>query len=128
MKFELGKLPLSHAIDVHVGKRIRCYRLLKGLTQSALGDAAGIKFQQIQKYEMGTIRVSASRLWSIAEAFEVPVLELIGGFKELEQATSGQKPSRSFQNEEVRNVLNLYFKMPPNFRKHFLAMSKTMSE
>ena len=64
---------MAHLVDVHVGKRIRQRRWLVGMTQQKLAEAVGIKFQQIQKYETGMNRVSASRLWDIAEALSVPV-------------------------------------------------------
>jgi len=64
---------MKHPVDVHVGKRIRHRRWMVGMTQQQLGDKVGIKFQQIQKYETGMNRVSASRLWDIAAALEVPI-------------------------------------------------------
>ena len=64
---------MSHPVDEHVGKRIRHRRWMVGMTQQQLADRVGIKFQQIQKYETGMNRVSASRLWDIAEALTVPV-------------------------------------------------------
>ena len=64
---------MAHKVDVHVGKRIRQRRWLTGMTQQKLAELVGIKFQQIQKYETGANRVSASRLWDIADALSVPV-------------------------------------------------------
>ena len=63
-----GALEMSHPVDVHVGKRIRHRRWTVGTTQSQLAEAVGIKFQQVQKYETGANRVSASRLWDMAAA------------------------------------------------------------
>jgi transcriptional regulator with XRE-family HTH domain len=60
-------------IDVHVGGRVRVRRALLGMTQEKLGDAIGLAFQQVQKYERGTNRISASRLYDIATVLEVPV-------------------------------------------------------
>ena len=60
-------------VDKHVGSRMRTRRLLAGLSQEKLGEALGITFQQIQKYEKGTNRVGASRLQAMATALEVPV-------------------------------------------------------
>lgn len=60
-----------HPVDVHVGERIRKRRMRLRITQTALGDAAGITFQQIQKYERGANRCSASTLWTFAKALEV---------------------------------------------------------
>ena len=64
---------MKHEVDVHVGTRIRHRRWLIGMTQQQLADQVGIKFQQIQKYETGANRVSASRLWDIARALDVPI-------------------------------------------------------
>lgn len=60
-------------VDKHVGARIRLRRKLLGLSQSALGDALGLTFQQIQKYERGGNRVSASKLYDAAKTLGVPV-------------------------------------------------------
>ena len=64
---------MKHPVDVHVGKRIRHRRWMVGMTQQQLGEIVGIKFQQIQKYETGMNRVSASRLWDISEALDVSI-------------------------------------------------------
>ena len=64
---------MAHPIDLHVGQRLRQRRCLLGLTQQRLAAAVGIKFQQIQKYESGANRVSASRLWALAQALQTPV-------------------------------------------------------
>ena len=73
---------MKHPVDAHVGKRIRHRRWMVGMTQQQLADKVGIKFQQIQKYETGANRVSASRLWEIARALEVPVERFFSGFDE----------------------------------------------
>ncbi|CEF54504.1 helix-turn-helix domain-containing protein [Acetobacter ghanensis] len=63
----------AETIDAHVGKRIRLRRTLLGLSQEKLGEALGVTFQQIQKYERGANRVGASRLYDIATALDVPI-------------------------------------------------------
>ncbi|MGH7006797.1 MAG: helix-turn-helix domain-containing protein [Stellaceae bacterium] len=60
-------------IDVHVGARVRLRRTLLGMSQEKLGQAIGLTFQQVQKYERGTNRIGASRLHELAQALEVPV-------------------------------------------------------
>ncbi|MBB4953059.1 transcriptional regulator with XRE-family HTH domain [Agrobacterium vitis] len=60
-------------IDIHVGSRIRLRRTMLGMSQEKLGEALGITFQQIQKYEKGTNRVGASRLQNISTILNVPV-------------------------------------------------------
>ena len=73
---------MVHVVDVHVGKRIRQRRWLTGMTQQKLAELVGIKFQQIQKYETGAKRVSASRLWDIADALGVQVSFFFEGIKD----------------------------------------------
>ena len=63
----------SHAVDIHVGARMRQRRTLLGMSQTKLGDAVGLTFQQIQKYERGSNRVSSSRLFEFAKVLDVPV-------------------------------------------------------
>ena len=65
-------------VDVAVGARIRLLRKVRGLSQQALAEAAGVTFQQIQKYERGANRVSASMLTRIAKTLGVPVAEMFG--------------------------------------------------
>jgi len=65
-------------VDVAVGARIRLFRKLRGLSQQSLAESAGVTFQQIQKYERGANRVSASMLSRIAGALRTPVAELFG--------------------------------------------------
>jgi transcriptional regulator with XRE-family HTH domain len=59
--------------DKHVGSRVRTRRMLLGMTQEKLGDALGLTFQQVQKYEKGTNRIGASRLHHIANILQVPL-------------------------------------------------------
>lgn len=63
----------THPIDIHVGARLRLRRTLLGLSQEKLGEAVGITFQQLQKYERGANRISASRLYHLAQVLQVPV-------------------------------------------------------
>ena len=62
-----------HPIDVHVGARLRQRRILLGMSQTALGKAAGIAYQQVQKYESGRDLISSSRLFEFAKILDVPV-------------------------------------------------------
>jgi transcriptional regulator with XRE-family HTH domain len=66
-------------VDKHVGSRVRMRRLMVGMSQERLGDALGLTFQQIQKYEKGTNRIGASRLQRISEILQVPVSFLFEG-------------------------------------------------
>ncbi|MBL1241464.1 MAG: helix-turn-helix transcriptional regulator [OCS116 cluster bacterium] len=60
-------------IDIHVGGRLRMRRMLVGMSQEKLGESLGLTFQQVQKYEKGTNRIGASRLYKISQILSVPV-------------------------------------------------------
>jgi transcriptional regulator with XRE-family HTH domain len=82
-------------IDKHVGSRVRMRRLMLGMSQEQLGEALGLTFQQVQKYEKGTNRIGASRIQQISESLRVPVSFLFEGSptgtttsKELSEAPS----------------------------------------
>jgi transcriptional regulator with XRE-family HTH domain len=62
-----------HPVDVHVGERVKQRRKLLGMTQTDLGDAIGLTFQQVQKYERGANRIGASRLLAIARVLDVSI-------------------------------------------------------
>jgi len=72
---------MPHPVDIHVGKIIRQIRRDAGMTQQHLAEQVGVKFQQIQKYETGANRVSASRLWEIARVLDTPVHEFFETYK-----------------------------------------------
>lgn len=70
---------MPHPVDIHVGQRLRQRRWMLGLTQQQLGERVGIRFQQVQKYETGENRMSASRLFDLAAALNVPVAHFYQG-------------------------------------------------
>ncbi len=85
-------------IDVHVGSRIRLRRTLLGLSQEKLGEAIGLTFQQVQKYERGTNRVGASRLFDLSRVLDVPISFFYEGMNdEIRDQSPGQLYAR---NEE----------------------------
>ncbi|MGB0810364.1 MAG: helix-turn-helix domain-containing protein [Candidatus Puniceispirillaceae bacterium] len=63
----------NNAVDMHVGKRVRLRRTLLGMSQEQLGASLNITFQQVQKYERGSNRISASRLWDISQILDVQI-------------------------------------------------------
>ncbi len=75
-----------HHIDVHVGSRVRLRRMFIGMSQEKLGEQMSLTFQQIQKYEKGTNRIGASRLFQLAEVLKVPVAFFFDGLE-----TPGQR-------------------------------------
>lgn len=76
----------AHPVDLYVGARLRIRRKMMGLSQTQVADALGITFQQIQKYERGANRVSASKLYEIAKSLQAPVAYFFEG---LEATTDG---------------------------------------
>lgn len=66
---------MPHEVDIAVGQKIRAFRHLRGMTQQELANQIGCKFQQVQKYETGANRVSASRLHMIAQALHMNILD-----------------------------------------------------
>jgi transcriptional regulator with XRE-family HTH domain len=99
----MGAMPKNeaHPIDTHVGKRVRMRRMMLGISQTKLGDALGLTFQQVQKYEKGTNRISASRLQHIAQIFEVPVTFFFEGAPHLpgEERTQTDAPFPEFVSD-----------------------------
>jgi transcriptional regulator with XRE-family HTH domain len=69
-------------VDIEVGRRVRTFRLQKGLSQEKLGDQLGLTFQQVQKYEYGTNRIGAGRLQRIANILEIPVSDFFTSHKQ----------------------------------------------
>jgi transcriptional regulator with XRE-family HTH domain len=78
-----------NAIDVHVGARMRLRRTLLGMSQTTLGEAIGLTFQQVQKYERGANRIGASRLFDLSRVLDVPVSFF---FDDMGDATSKSSP------------------------------------
>ena len=78
-------------IDAHVGARVRLRRTLLGMTQTHLGDALGLTFQQMQKYERGANRISASRLFDLSRVLDVP-LEYF--FDDMPREVAASSPAR----------------------------------
>ena len=97
--------PKADASDHQIGDRVRARRLLLGLTQEKLGDALGVSFQQVQKYEKGANRISASRLSQIATALDVPIMhfyEAAGGVIDSACADGvAVDPARASENAEL---------------------------
>lgn len=121
---------MSHPVDIHVGKRIRERRLLLKTTQQKLSDQVGVKFQQMQKYETGKNRVSASRLWSIAKVLDVPVSFFFDGLKSgrTTDPTTAHLPVDIFNNKEALDLLGAYFAAPENQRRRLLELVRTLSK
>jgi len=94
-----------NAIDVHVGKRLRMRRLMLRMSQEVLADKLGITFQQVQKYENGTNRISAGRLHGIAHILQVPVQFFFDGLPEIKASGKGhQHASHAFTSDFLTSL------------------------
>jgi transcriptional regulator with XRE-family HTH domain len=82
-------------IDRHVGSRVRMRRMMLSMSQEKLGDALGLTFQQVQKYEKGTNRIGASRLQQISHILQVPVSFFFEGAPTLHPHGEGMKEAPS---------------------------------
>lgn len=122
---------MKHPVDVHVGKRIRHRRWIAGTTQQQLAESVGIKFQQIQKYETGMNRVSASRLWDIAHALGVSVSFFFEGLDETEGAKpkeTSDMPGDILSDREALELLRSYYAIPENQRRRLFDLARVLSE
>ena len=98
----MGELTIR--ADRHVGKRIRERRGMMGLTQQGLAEALEITYQQLQKYETGADRISASLIWDIAAAMEVPVLFFFEGL-DGQPSHTGEARGDVFTDKETLDLV-----------------------
>jgi transcriptional regulator with XRE-family HTH domain len=117
---------MKHPVDIHVGKRIRHRRWMIGVTQQQLADKVGIKFQQIQKYETGMNRVSASRLWDIAETLGVEISFFFEGLSE----GSAPAPVQAdiMADKEALDLVRSYYAIPEAQRRRLFDLARVLSE
>lgn len=125
---------MKHPVDVHVGKRVRHRRWMLGVTQQQLGEKVGIKFQQIQKYETGMNRISASRLWDIATALEVPISFFFEGYEKEESAPATTEPMHDIAqgdllaDKEALDLVRSYYAIPENQRRRLFDLARVLSD
>ena len=119
-----GTARRARPVDVHVGERLRQRRLQVGLSQGALAHKAGVNFQQIQKYENGHNRISASRLWNITKALDVPVSYFFKGLNPSDKRGSDDL----FARHETFALLTAWYGMPESQRKLLLELVKDMAQ
>jgi transcriptional regulator with XRE-family HTH domain len=123
---------MAHPIDLHVGARLRQRRRLLGMTQQKLAEAVRIRFQQIQKYESGANRISASRLWALSRALDVPVAFFFEGLDErptkpVEANGHHAAPADAFQNKETIDLVRAFYTLNDEPRRRLLDLAKAMS-
>ena len=123
---------MTNDIDLYVGKRLRHRRRLLGLTQQALADCVGIRFQQIQKYECGANRVSASRLFELAEALSVPVQYFYEGLGNHNGGDGDGEPEfiapDVLSKKETMDLVRAYYAISEEPRRHVLDLVKSLEK
>lgn len=117
---------MKHPVDVHVGKRIRHRRWMVGMTQQQLADSVGIKFQQIQKYETGMNRVSASRLWDIARTLGVSISFFFEGLGA--ESADATVDADFLVNKEAMELVRTYYSIPEAQRKRLFELARVLSD
>ena len=113
-------------IDVHVGQKVRQFRTLSGWSQTRLGDELGLTFQQVQKYERGTNRISAGRIWVLAEMFGVQPNSFFEGLN-TDRSGLGIDPEMINRRESLELLRN-YYKSPKKPREAAYALIKAMAK
>ena len=113
----------KHPVDVAVGGRVRELRIRAGMSQTKLGEALGVSFQQIQKYENGANRMGASRLVQIATALNVPLAHLFVGV-----SSQGEEPESAPLDKEASKVARDWAAIPDqNMRDTLRKVVKSMA-
>ncbi len=127
-----------HPVDIHVGARVRQRRKLLGWSQTGLGDALGLTFQQVQKYESGRNRIGSSRLFKLSQVFDVSVNHFFEDIPADVAASSpangrgrAKKPSRyeldPMVKRETLELVRAYYKIEnAKIRKRVYELTKTL--
>ena len=100
---------------------------MAGMTQQQLGDKVGIRFQQIQKYESGTNRISASRMWDIAATMDVPVSFFFEGL-DGQVPDTGAAQGDILTDRETLELVRAYYATPENQRKRLFDLARALSD
>lgn len=129
-------------IDVHVGARVRLRRTLLGMSQEKLGEALGLTFQQVQKYERGVNRIGASRLFDLARVLDVPIGFFFDDMPDGMGGVANTGPRRGFgfaeaqdgfeddtlHRRETLELVRAYYRITdPSVRKRVFDLIKTLA-
>ena len=116
---------MPHPVDVHVGKRIRMRQLFLGMNQETLANGLGLTFQQVQKYEGGANRVSASRLSAMADILGVSISYFFAEFPTAGEPTSAEaiEQRERLERPETIDLVRFYYAIPDDrVRQQFLEL------
>ena len=121
-------------IDIHVGTRVRLRRTLLGLSQEKLGEALGLTFQQVQKYERGANRIGASRLIDISRVLNAPITYFFDDMEDgaVEAVVSDDAAVGSpelLTKRETLELVRAYYKIAdPAIRKRLFELARSLSD
>jgi transcriptional regulator with XRE-family HTH domain len=122
-------------VDLHVGARIRMRRKILGVSQEKLAESLGLTFQQVQKYERGANRVSASKLYEIARSLQAPVAYFFEGLADPAEPADGEEPRHDHQVHEFLmtpeglELASLFPRLSrPPVRRRILDLVRSMAE
>ena len=111
------------AEDVEIGRKLRALRLQRGLSQTSLADGIGLTFQQVQKYEKGTNRVSAGRLQKIADLLSIPVTFFYRGMGARQKRRGMADPALGFlQTKGAVRLIRAYSEISSRTTKYALVV------
>jgi len=122
-------------VDIHVGGRLRQRRMLLGISQEQLAEMLGLTFQQVQKYERGTNRISASRLFQLARTLDTPITWF---FEDMDQEQANEQPEPAaagtdetdpMSRRETLELVRVYSRIDDRkLRKKLYEMAKALAE
>lgn len=119
----------SPNIDALIGARIKSRRIALRISQTSLATSIGVRFQQVQKYENGTNRVSASRLLAVSDTLDVPISYFFRGLGPNEGDTEVAAPTlNALTNANVAEILALVETLPSDQQQAVLAFLRTLSD
>lgn len=123
--------PESWSVDAHVGQRVRMRRTLLGMSQEKLGDAIGLTFQQVQKYERGSNRISAGTLYRLSQVLDVPVSYFFDSYDDPRAAASPRTGKAAGGGGEISRrearLLRLWRSAPSHIAEEMLALLSALS-
>lgn len=124
---------MADETDLHVGKRLRRRRRLLGMTQQELASQVGVRFQQIQKYECGANRITASRLYDLARAMNVSVQYFFDGMVTPSTVPNAANDAEQMEGDilsqkETLELVRAYYRLSERPRRRLLELAKALEQ
>lgn len=115
-------------VDIHVGMRIRARRKVLGVSQSKLAETVDMSFQQVQKYERGANRVSASVLFTFSHALKCPIQDFFSGLDQPDAPSTDPLPLQFFAATDGAVLAQTYLKLPRGQRRIVVGLAKDLAQ